>query len=222
MQINADLSQRAVVRSEELPWVDSPLPGVQRRMLERDGEEVARATSIVRYAPDSAFSAHTHGGGEEFLVLDGVFSDESGDFGPGMYVRNPPGSRHTPRSGPGCTIFVKLRQMDPDDQAFVRVDTTRPTWQPGAVAGADVMPLYERGSERVRLVKLAPGTRLEPQEHPGGEEIFVLEGAFADERGRYPKGTWLRNPPGSAHAAFSEEGCTLYVKTGHLAAAARS
>ncbi len=123
MNINADLSQRAVVRSEELPWVESPLPGVDRRMLERDGGEVARATSIVRYAPDSAFSAHTHGGGEEFLVLEGVFSDESGDFGPGMYVRNPPGSRHAPRSGPGCTIFVKLRQMDPNDQEFVRVDT---------------------------------------------------------------------------------------------------
>jgi anti-sigma factor ChrR (cupin superfamily) len=219
MQIHADLSQRAVVHSEELPWVDSPLPGVQRRMLERDGAEVARATSIVRYAPDSAFSAHTHGGGEEFLVLDGVFADESGDFGPGMYVRNPPGSRHTPRSAPGCTIFVKLRQMDPDDQEFVRIDTTSAPWQPGAVAGASVMPLFERGSERVRLVKLAPGTRLEPHEHPGGEEILVLDGAFEDERGRYAKGAWLRNPPGSAHTAFSDAGCTLFVKTGHLAAA---
>lgn len=75
MKIHADLSQRAVVNSEVLPWVDSPMAGVQRRMLERDGEEVARATSIVRYAPGSYFSAHTHGGGEEFLVLEGVFSD---------------------------------------------------------------------------------------------------------------------------------------------------
>ena len=91
MNVNADLSQRAVVDSEQLPWVDSPLKGVQRRMLERDGDEVARATSIVRYAPESAFSAHSHGAGEEFLVLEGVFSDEHGDFGPGMYVRNPPG-----------------------------------------------------------------------------------------------------------------------------------
>jgi ChrR Cupin-like domain len=119
MKINSDLGQRAVVYSEELPWVASPLPGVERRMLERDGAEVARATSVVRYAPDSSFDAHVHGGGEEFLVLEGVFSDEHGDFGPGMYVRNPPGSRHTPRSGPGCTILVKLRHMDPDDQEYV-------------------------------------------------------------------------------------------------------
>ena len=167
MKINADLGQRAVVYSEELPWVASPLPGVDRRMLERDGEEVARATSVVRYAPDSSFDAHVHGGGEEFLVLEGVFSDEHGDFGPGMYVRNPPGSRHTPRSGPGCTILVKLRQMDPDDQDYVRIDTTAAPWQPGPVEGASVMPLFERGSEKVALWRLAPGTRLARHEHPG-------------------------------------------------------
>jgi anti-sigma factor ChrR (cupin superfamily) len=218
MNINADLSQRAVVCSEELPWVDSPLKGVQRRMLERDGDEVARATSIVRYAPGSAFSPHTHGAGEEFLVLEGVFSDEHGDFGPGTYVRNPPGSQHTPRSGPGCTIFVKLRQMEPDDQDYVRIDTTRAPWQPGEVAGLEVMPLYQHGAERVRLVRLAPGTRLPPQSHPGGEEIFVLEGAFADEQGHYPTGAWLRTPPGGEHGVVSKDGCTLYVKTGHLAA----
>ncbi len=217
MNINADLSRRAVVDSEGLPWVDSPLKGVQRRMLERDGDEVARATSIVRYAPGSSFAPHTHGAGEEFLVLEGVFSDEHGDFGPGMYVRNPPGSKHTPSSGPGCTIFVKLRQMAPDDQTFVRIDTARASWQPGEVPGLQVMPLSQYGFERVQLLRLAPGTRLERHGHPGGEEIFVIDGAFEDEQGRYARGAWLRNPPGSAHGVLSQDGCTLYVKTGHLA-----
>jgi anti-sigma factor ChrR (cupin superfamily) len=218
MNVNADLGQRAVVDSEQLPWVDSPLPGVQRRMLERDGGEVARATSIVRYAPGSAFSPHAHGGGEEFLVLDGIFTDETGDFGPGMYVRNPPGSRHTPSSAPGCTIFVKLRQMDPDDQAVVRVDTARAEWRPGKAAGVSEIPLYERGAERVRLMRFAPGTRIAPHEHPGGEEILVLEGAFEDEHGQYGKGCWLRNPVGSGHGACSPDGCTLWIKSGHLPA----
>jgi anti-sigma factor ChrR (cupin superfamily) len=216
MKINADLSERAVVYSEELPWAPSPLPGVERRMLERDGEEVARATSIVRYAPNSRFDPHTHGGGEEFLVLAGVFSDEHGDFGPGMYVRNPPGSRHTPRSAAGCTILVKLRQMDPDDQEQVRIDTTTAPWQRGSVEGAGVMPLFERGSEKVALWKLAAGTRLARHEHPGGEETFVLDGVLEDELGCYPRGAWLRNPPGSSHQPFSPDGCLLYVKTGHL------
>ena len=101
MLLNADLTRAAAVDSEALDWVASPMAGVERRMLERDGDEVARATSLVRYAPGSSFAPHTHGAGEEFLVLDGVFSDETGDFPAGAYVRNPPGSRHTPSSGPG-------------------------------------------------------------------------------------------------------------------------
>ena len=220
MRVNADFDKRAVVLSEAEPWQPSPLPGVERRLLDRVGEEVARATSIVRYAANSRFSAHTHGGGEEFLVLEGVFSDEHGDYGPGSYLRNPPGSSHTPFSREGCTIFVKLWQMVPEDQVFVNIDSTRETWLPGLVEGLEVMPLYERGgargAESVALVRWQPGTRFQAHGHPGGEEILVLEGTFSDEHGDYPKGAWLRNPPGSAHTPYSEEGCTIYVKTGHL------
>src|SRR5256886_4887353 len=107
MLINADFSTRVVLRPDELNWSPSPMSGVERKMLDRVGDEVARATSIVRYAPNSHFSAHAHGGGEEFLVLEGVFSDEHGDYPPGTYVRNPVGSRHTPHSDGGCTLFVK-------------------------------------------------------------------------------------------------------------------
>src|SRR5215475_7204554 len=124
MELNADFSQRVAAHAARLPWVASPIAGVDRRMLDRIGEEVARATSIVRYAPASRFSAHTHGGGEEFLVLDGVFQDEHGDYPAGSYVRNPPTSRHTPSSAPGCVLFVKLWQFDPSDRTPVRFDTT--------------------------------------------------------------------------------------------------
>lgn len=216
MKIHADLNQRAVVFSGDLPWVESPMAGVQRRMLDRDGEEVARATSIVRYAPGSYFSAHTHGGGEEFLVLEGTFSDEQGDFDPGAYVRNPVGSSHTPYSKDGATILVKLWQMQPDDQTQVVINTADAHWAPGLVPGLQVMPLHAHGTEQVALVKWAPGTQFQKHRHWGGEEIFVLEGTFADEQGIYPKGTWLRNPPDSIHTPFSEEGCLIYVKTGHL------
>ncbi len=80
MQLHADLKQRAVIHAAQQDWQASPMPGVARRMLHRVGDEVAQATSIVRYAPGSHFSAHTHTGGEEFLVLQGVFQDEHGDF----------------------------------------------------------------------------------------------------------------------------------------------
>lgn len=216
MQINADVSERAVVPSNELEWIASPLAGVERRMLERDGDEVARATSIVRYAPGSSFSAHTHSGGEEFLVLDGVFSDEMGDFPTGMYVRNPVGSRHTPSSAEGCTIFVKLWQMPPADQEFVRIDINDPEgWRDG-VAGERILPLHATDHEEVRILKWDPGVSLAERSFPDGAEYFVLAGGFDDADGRYGEGTWLRIPPGGSHAPHSAEGCTVYLKSGHL------
>ena len=221
MKLHADLDQRAVVATADLPWTDSPMTGVQRRMLDRDGEEVARATSLVKYAPNSHFSAHTHGGGEEFFVLEGTFSDEHGDYPAGTYIRNPVGSTHTPFSKEGCTILVKLRQMHPEDQQRVVVDTTRSPWLPGLVKGLEVMPLHNFGSEHVALVKWAPGTEFQNHRHLGGEEIFVLEGVFEDESGTYPEGTWLRNPSGSLHTPFSQAGALIYVKTGHLPATLR-
>jgi anti-sigma factor ChrR (cupin superfamily) len=112
LTLNADLTQRCVVHSPSLEWVNSPASGVSRRMLERDGGEVARATTIVRYAPGSAFASHTHGGGEEILVLEGTLQDEHGVYGPGTYIQNPVGSSHAPASPEGCTLFVKLRHLD--------------------------------------------------------------------------------------------------------------
>ena len=187
-------------------------------MLERSGAEVARATSLVRYAPGSRFERHSHGGGEEILVLEGTFSDELGDYPTGTYLRNPVGSEHAPYSAGGCTILVKLRQMHPADQTRLVLDTHTSPWFPGLVNGLEVMPLHGFGSEHVALVRWAPGTRFQPHSHPGGEEILVLDGVFQDEHGDYPAGSWLRNPPGSIHRPWSDPGCTIWVKTGQLPA----
>ncbi|WP_013325603.1 cupin domain-containing protein [Gloeothece verrucosa] len=216
MKINADFSQRAVQQTQELPWIDSPMPGVQRRMLERDGEEVARATSIVRYAPGSSFSAHTHGGGEEFLVLEGVFSDEMGDYTAGTYVRNPVSSRHTPFSNEGAVILVKLWQMSPLDQTRVVIDTNNQPWKQGLNEGEQIIPLHTYETENVALVKWERGTQVKNYAHLEGEEIFVLQGEFSDELGTYPQGCWIRNPPGVVPSRFTEQGSLLYLKTGHL------
>ncbi|MBQ0719292.1 MAG: cupin domain-containing protein [Gammaproteobacteria bacterium] len=220
MKLNNALDKRALMYSAALTWLDSPMPGVARRMLEREGGEMAsRATTLVRYEAGSSFSAHSHDLGEEFMVLEGVFSDESGDYGEGMYVRNPPGSSHRPFTRKGCEIFVKLRQFSPDDSNVVRVDTQTSAWLPTAIEGQWVMPLYRRdGSdpEYVSLLKWSPGVQLKGHDHQGGEEVFVLKGSFGDEQGLYPQGTWLRNPAGSSHQPYSPNGCVLYIKTGHL------
>lgn len=216
--INADFEQRVVIQPTDYQWVESPMPGVERMMLDRVGGEVARATSIVRYAPHSTFSSHTHSGGEEFLVLEGTFSDEYQNYSKGSYVRNPIGTFHTPKIGDeGATILVKLHQFDQDDTERKMIDTQYSPWFQGLVDGLTVMPLHEFKGEHVALVKWAPHTQFQPHNHWGGEEIFVLEGTFYDEHGRYPKGTWLRSPHMSKHSPFTkEDGALIYVKVGHL------
>ena len=153
MLIHADLSQRATVQYNDLPWVDAPVAGIQRRMLERNGGEVARVTSVVRYAPGSQFPSHAHGLGEEIFVLDGQLTDELGSYGPGTYLKNPPGSSHAPGSVDGCTLFVKLRHLLPHDSERVVIDSTQAAWYPGMVPGLTVMPLSEFETEHTALVR---------------------------------------------------------------------
>lgn len=216
MNLHADLSTSVVLDTASQPWLPSPVAGVERRLLDRMGEEVGRATSIVRYAPGSRFPRHSHGGGEEIFVLEGTFSDEQGNYPAGTYLRHPSGSSHAPFSKRGCTILVKLWQVHPSEQCRLVVDTRATPWLPGLVKGLEVMPLHNWGSENVALVRWAPQTIFQPHAHPGGEEILVLKGVLQDEWGTYPAGTWLRNPPNSQHRPWSEEGCTIWVKTGHL------
>lgn len=216
IQLNADWSKRCAIQSHDLPWLASPSPLVQRRLLERDGGEVARATSVVRYAPGARFSAHPHDQGEEIFVLEGTFSDESGHHGPGTYLKNPPGSSHAPYSEAGCTIFVKLRYQDLADTERVVVNTRAAEWRPGQVPGLTVLPLHAFGTQHTALVRWAPETFFQPHTHWGGEEIFVIEGVFSDEHGDHPAGTWLRSPHLSRHQPFSRPGCLILVKVGHL------
>lgn len=218
LEINADFDAAVVIEAKDYRWRPSPSAGVERMMLDRLGGEIARATSIVRYAPNSSFPAHTHSGGEEYLVLEGTFADENGEYPAGSYVRNPIGTRHTPRVGDqGATIFVKLQQFSSADRKQVHIDTRTAAWFPGLVEGLQVMPLHDFEAEHVALVKWAPNTRFKPHHHWGGEEILVLEGTFCDEYGEYPQGTWLRSPHMSRHTPFTgEDGALIYVKTGHL------
>ena len=215
---NADFSQRVVIRPSDYEWVPSPMPGVERMKLDRIGDEVARATTIVRYAPNSEFSPHVHSGGEEFMVLEGIFSDEHRDYPAGTYVRNPIGTSHQPKIGPeGATIFVKLHQFSQNDTKQFAIDTNNAQWYQGAVPGLSVMPLHDFEGEHVALVKWEPFTEFNPHQHFGGEEILVLEGTFYDEFGEYPQGTWLRSPHLSKHTPFTkEDGALIYVKVGHL------
>ena len=215
MELNADFDERAVVHSEREPWVASPMKGVDRRMLDRIGDEVARATTIVRYAPGSAFSAHTHTGGEEYLVLDGVFQDEHGDFPVGTYVRNPPTTSHTPSAAEGATILVKLWQFDPDDRTQVTIDTNAQEPQPVA-PGISEIRLFEDARERVRIEIWEAGQTV-TADHKGFEAL-VLEGSFTEGGEEFVKNSWLRLPADmTLNAQAGPEGARLWIKSDHLA-----
>jgi hypothetical protein len=220
MELNADFTQKAVVHAATLAWVPSPMAGVERRMLDRVGGEVARATSIVRYAPHSHFSPHVHGGGEEFLVLEGVFQDEHGDYGVGSYIRNPPESSHTPGAEAGCTIFVKLWQFDASDRVSLRLDTANMEYVADpSHAGIERIELFENEFEKVSLQRWRAGAEIELAS-PGGLELLVMEGGFSEGRDRFGYLSWLRLPPGAkAQARVDANGCRVWVKTGHLARA---
>ncbi|AIS57855.1 cupin domain-containing protein [Vibrio coralliilyticus] len=213
--LNMNFAQRVVIDTESMPWVASPAKGVWRKPLEREDAESGHTTSVVRYDAGSRFNTHPHPMGEEIFVLEGIFSDEQGDYPAGTYLRNPPGSQHAPFSDQGCTILVKLNQFDERDSASIRVNTHTQAWLPG-IGGLEVMALHEFEHEHVALVKWPEGERFQPHRHFGGEEIFVLSGEFADEHGRYPKGSWLRSPHMSEHFPFVEQETIILVKTGHL------
>lgn len=213
--LNMDFTKPVILDTSEMEWQGSPAGGVQRKPLAREEAERGHATSVVRYAKGASFDQHFHPKGEEILVLEGTFSDEHGDNGSGTYMRNPPGSHHTPFSKEGCVLFVKLHQFADDDLGEVRIDTNQAEWQAG-IGGLKVMLLHEHKGENVALVKWPAGEKFQPHRHFGGEEIFVLSGVFKDEHGSYPANTWMRSPHLSQHHPFVEEETVIWVKTGHL------
>ncbi len=181
--------------------------------------EAGRVTSVVRYEPGSRFAAHPHPGGEEILVLDGVFSDETGDYATGSYLLNPEGFSHAPFSQEGCVIFVKLKQYGGPARPRIALDTRTGDWQ--AAGGLERLMLFDddRYPVKMWLTRMPPGAVVPHHGHPGGEEIFVIEGAIRDHLGLYQAGCWYRSPPGSEHEVVSEAGALIYVKRDHLAPA---
>lgn len=214
MELNADFTQKVLIQSEDIPWKASPMPGVDRRMLDRIGDEVARATSIVRYAPGSKFSAHTHTGGEEFIVLEGVFQDEHGDYPAGTYVRNPPTTSHTPGAEEGCTIFVKLWQFAPEDRTQFRKEMDADLSNLGDGISGQI--LHKDARETVRFIALTPGTSFDETQE-GGTELLVISGAAKEGGDKLATGAWLRLPEGAPlQITAGDAGATFWIKTGHL------
>jgi len=219
MDVNADFTKRVVMHGDAIAWEDSPMKGVVRRRLDRVDTKNERVTTIVRYDPESQFSPHVHTGGEEFIVLEGVFEDDYGDWPAGSYIRNPPQSTHTPGSKPGCIIFVKLWQFDPDDRTYIHTNLNKLGSVPEqGRPGVSVSPLYKDERENVRFEKWDPDSSV-TIDSTKGAEVFVLEGGFEQGGDTLRKHSWLRMPAGeSLTATAGPAGASVWIKTDHLAA----
>ncbi len=209
MKIRADLTEPARLTPAEWSWVASPQAGVERVMLDRDGDEVAVATSFVRYAPESRFPAHGHALGEEYVVLEGEFGDEHGRFPPGSYVRNPPGSSHTPFSDPGCLIWVKLRQFDTADQRQCELTLDLPIPDTGSAERV----LHAHDAEVVREITGAAGAGITLGDAGEAVEVLVLAGAVSEPGASLPAWSWLRIPAGAEQLLTVTEPARLLTKT---------
>ncbi|WJG09234.1 cupin domain-containing protein [Aliiglaciecola sp. LCG003] len=217
MQLNANFSQRVIVHTSQQPWQPSPIKGVDRRPLDRVGDEVARATSVVRYAPGSQFAPHVHRGGEEFLVLEGIFQDEFGDYPAGTYVRNPPNTKHQPGSAQGCVILVKLWQFEPDDNIQLVMNTRDASYSADAEQlGVETGNLFASDYEQVQVVKLAANQSFQLST-PMGAELLVLQGEFIEQQQNLNQYSWLRTPIGDEIQGVSGgQGAVFWLKLGHL------
>lgn len=218
MRINADFSQTVILRPEDREWVTSPEAGVDRQYLDRIGDEVARATTLVRYIPGSVFKPHVHEMGEEFLVLEGVFADEHGRYPAGTYIRNPPGTTHRPDVPDGCTILVKLRQFDPDDLTPVTRNTIADAGWRDLGNGVESLFLHQYGAENVRMIRLTANAEFQTSAI-GGAELFVTEGNARVGDKALPENSWARFPESlSPTIQAGDLGAVIWLKTGHLEA----
>lgn len=213
--LNMGFNQYVVIETRKMDWENSPIMGVKRKRLAFQELESGHATSIIQFEANAKFRRHGHPLGEEIFVLEGVFSDETGNYPAGTYLRNPAGFEHNSFSENGCRLLVKLNQFQEQDTQRIIIDTHFEAWQPGH-GNLQVISLHHFEGEHTALVKWPAGEHFTPHQHVGGEEIYVISGVFRDEHGRYPAGTWIRSPHSSSHNPFVEEDTIIFVKTGHI------
>jgi anti-sigma factor ChrR (cupin superfamily) len=89
-------------------------------------------------------------------------------------------------------------------------------WRTLSVPGTSAKALrVDRASgSSTSLVRFEAGTNFPAHNHPGGEEIFLLEGDLRVGGHRLEPGDYLYTPPDGKHAAATERGCLFLVTLG--------
>lgn len=218
--LNMDFEKTVIIDTEQAEWVPSPKAGVWRKPLAREEAEQGHATSIVKYEPGASFSPHDHPKGEEILVLDGTFSDATGDFSSGTYFRNPAGFKHAPFSKEGCLILVKLHQFQSRDNKRVSIDTNYNNFvnNPTNTENNHVLRLHSYREEAVTILFCREGQAVAPRtdENPIGRELFILSGAITEGSNQHKKGTWIRCAATDTRQWTAQKDSVIWFKSGHF------
>ncbi|MFK7894701.1 MAG: cupin domain-containing protein [Myxococcota bacterium] len=218
--MNGDLSILVSMDTNAMEWQSSPSGNVLRKRLHLvGGAESGQVTSLVRYLPGASFPGHDHPEGEEIFVIEGFFSDQLGDAGPGSHLLNPEGFRHAPYSEEGCLILVKLRQYAGEDRPYQRKESAEMSWIARSGSDIEEKVLFDdaRFPDRTLLERWPAGAEVSNEPLEGGAEFYVLTGSFTVQGETHAAGSWIRLPPKASLSARSESGCELYVKTGGVA-----
>lgn len=211
MHLNMDRQQAAHVIFSSEDWSPSPVVGVDRVRFERAGEESGWATSVVRYAAESQFHEHSHPRGEEIFILDGIFSDEQGDYPAGTYIRNPDPSPHSPSSRDGCVLFVRLCQMKPEQDAQITLNTNNLAWQ-SHEKGYEMKHLYQDGFETIEVQRHARDTTFSFTDG----DLLIVSGKLSMDGTEFPPYSWIRAPRTQSITVAGNEAAIILVKKGHL------
>ena len=219
-EINAECDKLVIIRPDEMVWETTDQSGVSRIVLERvNNERLGRETYLIRLDPDTELAPETLNSRIEIFVVEGTFSDGHGEYEARTFIMNPPGTTYTAASRDGCTIYAKrLNGFEDDDQRVVTA-LSGAEWTPFGHRVAEVVPFYKHDQRDVvaRVGKVFPNATIMEHDHPGGEEVLILDGVFIDQFGDGVPGTWLRYPIGLAHAPYTaNEGALIYIRDGDV------
>lgn len=219
-EINADCTKLVILRPDQMVWEGTDQTGVSRIILERVNDSLlGRETSLARLAPNTELTPEVLETRMEIFVVEGAFSDGHGEYEARTFIMNPPGTTFTGATREGCVIYVKRLNGFGGGGEPVAIDTSTADWTPFGQRVAEVIHFYKDDERDVtaRVGKVFPNAQLMEHDHPGGEEVLILEGSFKDQFGEGLPGTWLRYPIGLAHApSTGDEGALVYIRDGDV------
>jgi anti-sigma factor ChrR (cupin superfamily) len=219
-EVNADCTKLVIVPPDKMIWESTGVNGVSQMVLERiNHSNLGRETALLRLDPGSELPPEVQDARLELFVVEGSFSDGHAEYGPRTFVMNPVGTTYKASSKDGCVLYVKRLKGFSSDVERVATDIETADWEPFGHRVAEVVHFYRDAARNVtaRVGRVFPNAQVMEHDHPGGEEVLILDGVFKDQFGDGTPGTWLRYPIGLAHAPYTgDEGALIYIRDGDV------